>query len=91
MAPVPDTVAMPGNLTLAATTTDDGVPKPGERRAGGRGRGDSTFMNAPLPTEDRWPPGLNAIWMVYRGPGPVAFSPRGYRAVVAGQRQCNDC
>jgi hypothetical protein len=82
VAPVADSLTLPGNLTLTATITDDGVPKPGARR-GGRGRGESTFMNAPLPTEPRWPPGLNMTWMVYRGPAPVAFTPRGFQPVVA--------
>jgi hypothetical protein len=82
VAPIAEGVTVPGPLTLTATITDDGVPKPGERRSG-RGRGESTFMNSPLPIEPRWPAGLNMTWMVYRGPGQVKFSPPGFQPVVA--------
>ncbi|HWE52073.1 MAG TPA: hypothetical protein VG273_19930 [Bryobacteraceae bacterium] len=86
IAPVTGTVTLPGTLTLTATITDDGIPKPKQSGRGGRGsQPESTFINDPLPIQARWPPGVNAIWTVYRGPAAVAFSPSGYQAVVAGK------
>ena len=42
-------------------------------------------MNVPLPARPRQPQSLSVIWMVWRGPGGVAFDPEGYVKVAEGK------
>jgi len=82
-------VALPATLALTATVTDDGMPErnPGPGRGRGRAAGPPAFdypsktpppvnvpdvERAPRPrVADR----LQVEWFVWRGPGPVTFSP----------------
>ena len=92
--PVPASLAGPGTVTLTAVVADnDGSPPPPKPRARGLavGRSDETdvgppFVNVPLAPVRRFPSGLSAGWLVYRGPAGVAFDPEGYVAVPAGGR-----
>jgi hypothetical protein len=81
-------------LTLTATITDDGIPKPGVRRKQAIGqetpptlkpRGEPSPVNVPLPAVSRPPSGLSIGWSVYRGPAAVAFQPAGYVAAKDGK------
>lgn len=77
-------ITNPEPALLTVSVTDDGLPKP-TRRPGNPSRTEGTFLNVPLPQQPRWPAGLSVIWMQYRGPGKVTFSPDGYQKVVAGK------
>ena len=63
------------------------IPLPPRPRARGLavGRSDSDegppFINVPLAQSWRFPAGLSAGWLVYRGPAAVALEPSGYRPV----------
>ncbi len=67
----------------------DGIPPPPKPRPRGLavGRSDSDapapFINVPLAPPLRFPNGLSAGWLLYRGPARVAFDPEGYRTVSA--------
>ena len=89
-------IAPPGRVkasvaaTLSATVTDDGLPAPGKPRkprpveptlAGAP----PSPVNVPLPPRPKMPQGLSVLWMVYRGPGAVAFDPDGYAKVADGK------
>jgi hypothetical protein len=76
--------------TLSASVTDDGLPGPSKPRkprpmeptlAGAP----PSPVNVPLPARPKMPQGLSVLWMVYRGPGPVAFDPDGYAKVSDGK------
>jgi hypothetical protein len=92
VAPVQQvTVGQP--LTLTATVTDDGIPKPELRRKQAIGqktpptlkpRGEPSPVNVPLPVASRPPSGLSILWSVYRGPALVGFDPAGYIAAKDG-------
>jgi len=88
--PVPPSVAVGSPVTLSGVATDaDGLPPAPKRRPTGLavGRSDSEspppFINVPLAPVLRFPPGLSAGWIVYRGPARVAFDPEGYKPVGA--------
>ena len=70
--------------------TDDGLPAPSKPRkprpveptlAGAP----PSPVNVPLPPRPKMPQGLSVLWMVYRGPGAVAFDPDGYAKVADGK------
>jgi hypothetical protein len=75
---------------LNASVTDDGLPAPGKPRTPRPleptlvGAPPSP-VNVPLPARPRMPQGLSVLWMVYRGPGPVAFDPDGYAKAADGK------
>ena len=86
--PVPSSVSLPRTLTLTGAAVDaDGIPPPAKPRARGLavGRSDTDvpapFMNVPLAPPLRFPAGLSAGWLLYRGPAAVTFDPDGYRPV----------
>lgn len=56
----PQTVKLPGTLTITASATDDGVPKPPATKPGAPPRGA--------------PAGVSLRWIHYRGAGQVTFS-----------------
>ena len=64
-------------LALAATVTDDGVPR---RRGGGaapaRGIPEAIILRPPARLTVGKVLGLHLSWFVYRGPGAVTFTPR---------------
>ena len=63
-------------LELAATVTDDGVPR---RRGGGapaRGLPEAIILRPPARLTVGKVLGLHLSWFVYRGPGAVTFTPR---------------
>jgi len=77
--PGAQTVSLPNTLTLKVSATDDGKPAPKPRKPRG----------VEAPTAERFDPigtilsedmlrgpGLNIKWILYRGPGPVTFSPK---------------
>jgi hypothetical protein len=78
-------------VTFSAIVTDDGIPPAGEKPRAPRPleptlRGaPPSPVNVPLPQRPRPPQGLSVLWMVYRGPGKVAFDPDGYVKVVNGK------
>jgi len=89
--PVPSSVSLGAGLTLTGAVADaDGIPPPPKPRPSGLavGRSDSEapppFINVPFAPAMRFPPGLSAGWIVYRGPAKVTFEPEGYKAVAAG-------
>jgi hypothetical protein len=77
-------------IAITALVTDDGIPgtvKPRTPRPLEptlRGAPPSP-VNVPLPTRPRAPQTLSVLWLVYRGPGPVAFDPEGYVKVEEGK------
>jgi hypothetical protein len=91
------TVAAPARATagapieLTAQVTDDGVPperKPRPQRQTEpslKATGPPSPVNVPLPARPRPPQSLSVIWMVWRGPGSVAFDPEGYVKVADGK------
>lgn len=88
--PVPSSVSLGSTLTLIGVTADaDGIPPPPKPRPRGLavGRSDSDapppFINVPFAPPLRFPPGLSAGWLLYRGPAAVTFDPEGYRPVPA--------
>jgi hypothetical protein len=80
-------------VTLTAQVSDDGIPasvKPRPPRPvepSLRGSGPPSPVNVPLPQRPRPPQGggLSVLWLVYRGPGAVAFDPEGYVKVADGK------
>jgi len=74
----PQTVTLPNTVTLTASATDDGLPKPRQsRRSSTNSAPKDTFdpIPNPIPPELLRGPGLNIQWILYRGPGPVTFDP----------------
>ena len=72
-------VTLPDTLTLTASATDDGHPKPKPQRAR-RGSSetkadDLTGIPSIIPENLMRGTGLNVRWVLYRGPGPVDFDP----------------
>jgi len=66
IAPIPaQTVALPNALTVRATATDDGLPKPYRRAPSNPDRNETP----------RRPRGVQIKWTLYRGPGKVTFTP----------------
>ncbi len=59
------TVTLPGQATLTATATDDGLPKPYRRAP----------SNPDRDSQPKRPQGVQIQWTQYRGPGKVTFSP----------------
>jgi hypothetical protein len=53
-------VTLPNAVTLTASVTDDGLPKPRPRRRAG---------------EEAPQQGVRVKWIMYRGPGKVEFDP----------------
>lgn len=87
-------VTLPHTLTLMATVTDDGLPKPQPRPKPAVGqetpptlkyKGEPSPINVPLPTSPTPPIGLSVGWFVYRGPAKVTFDPDGYKNVKGGK------
>ncbi len=58
-------VTLSNEVTLTATATDDGLPKPYRRNSSNASRNDSP----------RRPMGVDIKWIQYRGPGKVIFNP----------------
>ena len=58
-------VTIPDVLSLVASATDDGLPKPYRRSA----------SNPDRDAQPRRPRGVQIKWIQYRGPGPVTFAP----------------
>ena len=58
-------VTLPAALTLTATATDDGLPKPYRRSP----------SNPDRDAQPRRPRGVQIKWIQYRGPGRVTFEP----------------
>ena len=83
----PAVVVVGAALTLKGSAADpDGIPPAPKPRAQGLavGRSESgtaPFLNVPLPAVERFPPGLSAGWIVYRGPAAAAIEPAGYRPI----------
>jgi hypothetical protein len=77
--PGAQTVSLPNTLTLKVSATDDGKPAPKPRKPRGV-EAPSAERFDPIGTilsEDMLRgPGLNIKWILYRGPGPVTFSPK---------------
>jgi hypothetical protein len=84
----PSRVTLPAPLTLTATVSDDGLPKPAARPGGGgAAQGPPTFRVPPnppsepvnVPSVERKPlarnRGLTLTWFVWRGPAGVMFDP----------------
>src|SRR5579871_1886756 len=74
----PQTVTLPNTLTLTASATDDGLPKPRQSRRSTANNPAKEAFNPipnPIPEELLRGPGLNIRWIVFRGPGPVVFDP----------------
>ena len=85
-------VTLPGTLTLTATASDDGLPKPGpSTRKPAVGQETPPILQGPtdapvnvpvLPADasggraNERPQGLTVSWIVWRGPARVAFDPR---------------
>ena len=88
----PETVTLPGTVTLTARVTDDGLPKPpapppGSGNAGGRGNlAAASSAVAALAFMGRIP-GLSVKWVYYRGPGVglVKFEPERSGPITDGQ------
>ena len=87
-------VTLPNTLTLTATVTDDGIPKPRSRRQQAVGQetpptlkysGEPSPVNVPLPSIAKPPRGLSLGWIVYRGPANVTFDPPGYVVAKEGK------
>jgi hypothetical protein len=73
IGPIPG--ATVGNaVTLTASSTDDGLPKPYRRAA----------SNPDRDAQPRRPRGVQIKWIVYRGPGKVSFEP-GASPVIHGE------
>lgn len=88
----PAPVRLPATATLAVVIQDDGLPKPKPRAKPAVGQetpptlqgGTSAPVNVPQAAERRptagappdRPLGMVVTWMVWRGPGEVAFEPR---------------
>jgi len=83
-------ITLPNALTLTATATDDGLPKPRTRKPA-VGQETPPILKAPtnapvnvpdVPSSDRGggadtrPQGLAVSWIVWRGPASVTFDPR---------------
>jgi hypothetical protein len=89
---VATTVTAPATITLSGKVHDaDSIPPPPPpRRASGLavGRSDSTeappFINVPAAPVWRFPAGLSAGWLLYRGPAEITLEPSGYHAVTNG-------
>lgn len=60
------TITLPNTMTLTASATDDGLPKPYRRISG---------ANPDRDAEPRRPRGVQIKWIQYRGPGKVRFDP----------------
>jgi hypothetical protein len=85
----PSRVTLPAPLTLTATVSDDGLPKPAARPGGGgAAQGPPTFRTPPNPPSEpvnvpsvegrpraRGNRGLTLTWFVWRGPAGVSFEP----------------
>jgi hypothetical protein len=83
------TVSVGGNLKMAATATDDGIPKPRVRNQGAVNPATATRM--PMPPGATPPPraqlGLRIRWILYRAPesgGEVVFDQDNNAPVVGG-------
>lgn len=91
----PGALTLPSPLTLVASLTDDGLPKPRPRGKPPVGQetpptlqgGSDAPVNVPEAAARETPPGATAgpgarplglvvSWIVWRGPGPVTFTPR---------------
>jgi hypothetical protein len=79
-------------MTLTATVTDDGIPPPNAKKRAPRELepalkpvGPPSPVNVPLAVRPRAPQTLSVLWMVWRGPGSVAFDPDGYVKVEGGK------
>jgi len=68
------TVSLPDAVTLVASATDDGLPKPYRRAP----------SNPDRDSQPRRPRGVQIKWILYRGPGSVRFDPDA-SAVVYGE------
>jgi hypothetical protein len=72
-------------VTLTATVTDDGLPKPREATPRRTAAGDATRIQAQTNSNaPQRPRGLNMSWMQIRGPAKVSFEPTGSTPVVGG-------
>ncbi len=58
-------ITLPASVTLTASATDDGLPKPYRR----------TPSNPDRDSQPRRPRGVQIKWIQYRGPGKVTFDP----------------
>jgi hypothetical protein len=67
-------VAVTDSVTLTASVSDDGLPKPPAGRVGAGGASAAAIAAAAAAFGMR-PPGLSVKWMVYRGPANVKFTP----------------
>jgi hypothetical protein len=73
LGPVP-TIAAGNVVTLTASATDDGLPKPYRRAP----------SNPDRDSQPRRPRGVQIKWIQYRGPGKVTFTPNA-SAVIYGE------
>jgi len=73
IGPVP-TIAASQAVTLTASATDDGLPKPYRRAP----------SNPDRDSQPRRPRGVQIKWIQYRGPGKVTFAPNA-SAVIYGE------
>jgi len=69
------TITLPNSMTLTASATDDGLPRPYRRISG---------ANPDRDVEPRRPRGVQINWIQYRGPGKVTFDPAA-SPIVHGQ------
>ncbi len=92
----PDTVTLPGTITLTARVSDDGLPKPptfppaagrGGDAAGRGGPGAAAAAAAAIAALGIRMPGLSVKWVYYRGPGVglVKFEPTRSGPITDGQ------
>ena len=92
VAPVGE-VAMATPLTLTATVTDDGLPKPrtpprSTAPVGARGATPSgTIVRQTNSVVSARPRGLTVSWMQLRGPAKISFEPSGATSVVGGKAE----
>ena len=81
IAPV-QSASVSSPITLTASVTDDGLPKPRPPRTPRPGGVPQAQTNSAAPARPR---GLTVTWMEYRGPAKVTFDAPGPTAVANGQ------
>jgi hypothetical protein len=88
----PETVTLPGGVTLTVRVTDDGLPKPpapppGSGNGGGRGNAAAASSAVAALAFMGRIPGLSVKWVYYRGPGVglVKFEPERSGPITDGQ------
>ena len=85
----PQSVTLPGTVTLTATATDDGRPLPKTQKRRGVESAPQPEKFDPigtiLPANMLRGQGLNIAWILWRGPGSVHFEPRSMKPAFEKQ------